>query len=147
VKLWARVWCLVFLTHRVKINKKQKQNVSPRSAAALAGLVNKCSKCCHSAYIHGLHALRRFLQSLMAASTMVYLLTVPGININDALLQFINVLTILTSRRSSRVAWTAATHCCSASATDYFDASTSDSSAKKLALIAAEPGRYTSKTM
>ena len=27
-----------------------------------------------------------------------------------------------SSRRSSRVAWTIATHCCSASATDYFDA-------------------------
>ena len=27
-----------------------------------------------------------------------------------------------SSRRSSRVAWTTATHCCSASATDYFDA-------------------------
>ena len=32
----------------------------------------------------------------MAASTMFYLLTVPDININDALLQFINVLMILT---------------------------------------------------
>jgi len=27
-----------------------------------------------------------------------------------------------SSRRSSRVAWTTATHCCTASATDYFDA-------------------------
>jgi len=35
---------------------------------------------------------------------MFYLLTVPDININDALLQFINVLAILTSSRSSRVA-------------------------------------------
>ena len=40
----------------------------------------------------------------MVASTMFYLLTLPDVNINDALLQFINVLVILTSRRSSRVA-------------------------------------------
>ena len=40
----------------------------------------------------------------MAASTMFYLLTVPDININDALLQFINVLTIVTLFNFTR--WT-----------------------------------------